>query len=113
MPDGNTPGKPQAKVRAQETETSRKRCLFPGESEGKEKSSWAKWTTSEDCAIVQFICLFWEDANTEKWPTIKDPQFWNNCAKAVMDVCQTTRTGKFNICIFLLIYVCRHYVADL
>ena len=27
------------------------------------------WSSEEDAALVQYICLFWEDASTDKWPT--------------------------------------------
>ncbi|CAB4043613.1 Hypothetical predicted protein, partial [Paramuricea clavata] len=90
VPEGNTPGKPPAKVRTRtESEASRKRCLFGKDNITSEKS---KWTTSEDSAIVQYICFYWEDAHRNKWPTMKNLYFWDGCAQAVMNICKTTRT---------------------
>ena len=97
-PEGNTPGKTAAKIRnVQESENSeaRRRCLFGKEENNTDgQSSWTKWTTKEETALVQYICLFWEDAHENKWPTFKNNEFWSGCAEAVMNVCKTTRTGE-------------------
>ncbi|CAB4000263.1 Hypothetical predicted protein, partial [Paramuricea clavata] len=92
VPEGNTLGKPPAKVRTwTESEASHKRCLFGKDNISTEKS---KWTTSKDSAIVQYICLYWEYAHKNKWPTMKNPHFWDGCAQAVMNICKTMRTGE-------------------
>lgn len=43
--------------------------------------------------IVQYICLFSEDAWRDKWPTTKDAGFWNACADSVNKTCKSSRTG--------------------
>ena len=97
VPEGNTPGKPQPKARARSESETRRKCLFgKGDRDTSEQSSWVRWTTAEEAALVQYICLFWEDAHTNKWPALKSPVFWNGCAEAVVNVCKTSRTGKMN-----------------
>jgi hypothetical protein len=53
---------------------------------------------------VQYICLFWKNAHTNKWPTTKDMEFWNACADAVNNTCNSTRTGlSCNLCLILYV----------
>ena len=93
---GNTPGKPTSKRSSQGK--SRRRSLFesnPPTSEHPEKASGSKseWTLKEKSALLQYICLFWEGAWNNKWPMTKDNSFWNSCAHAVNNACQSNRTG--------------------
>ena len=59
--------------------------------------AYSNWTTSEITALVQHICLFWEGAHLDKWPTTKYTEFWNECASSVNQICNTSRTGWFKI----------------
>ena len=45
----------------------------------KSASGIQNWTDEETTALVQYICLYLEDPWTDKWPTGKDPEFWNAC----------------------------------
>jgi hypothetical protein len=89
LPEGNTPGKPEAK-RSVASGRSRK-SLF---NDNKPCSS-RQWTSEETAALTQYICLFWENAHTNQWPMVRDPEFWNACATAVNKACNSTRTGMY------------------
>ncbi len=94
--EGNTPGKPTCKRSVAGTS---RRSLFHSEPElivqEKGNSKGNDWTEKEESALVQYICLFWEDAYTNKWPTTKNMEFWNLCAEAVNSTCYSTRTGLY------------------
>ena len=102
--EGNTPGKLPSKRTVQSTS---RRSLFGSESDdvSQQKCSNVKdWTEEEESAIVQYICLFWKNAHTNKWPTTKDMEFWNVCADAVNNTCNSTRTGlSCNLCLILYV----------
>ena len=61
-----------------------------------------KWTRKETPALAQYICLYWKDAWSNKWPMTKDKKFWNSCAKAINSVCGCQRTGLLT---YLLIFI--------
>ena len=64
----NTPGKPSSKRNVQGTS---RRTLFGSEDlSKKERVTVDQWTEKEESALVQYICLFWENAftNRNKWP---------------------------------------------
>jgi hypothetical protein len=95
--EGNTPGKPTSK---RPVEGKSRRSLFNNETQcidDENKVSFAckteNWTRKETSALVQYICLFWKDAWNNKWPMTKDKDFWDTCAQAVNNVCQSNRTG--------------------
>lgn len=92
--EGNTPGKP-ANKRPSTRGTSRKSLFQDGEIATKKLSSSASdvWSAEELSALVQYICLFSENAWTNRWPTKKDPEFWNACANSVNKTCKSSRTG--------------------
>jgi len=52
-----------------------------------------EWTDAEMSALVQYICLFWDNAISDKWPMQRDPEFWDACASAVNKACSSSRTG--------------------
>ena len=90
--EDNTPGKPENK-RPSTQGTSRK-SLFSENQTGTNKSSAKQeWSKAEISAIVQFICLFWEEAWKDTWPITGDREFWDACASAVNQTCNSTRTG--------------------
>lgn len=93
---GDSPNKPKEKSQCLDDKTSRK-CLF---DDSKEKKKISAWTKEETCALVQYICLYWEGAHTDKWPNAKNMKFWNECAVAVNKICHYSRTGwlMFNLC---------------
>ena len=35
---------------------------------------------AETAALVQYICLFWDAAASNKWPMKGNPEFWEACA---------------------------------
>ena len=72
--------------------------LFHTEHE-KGSCKGSDWTEKEESALVQYLCLFWEDAYINRWPTTKNMDFWNSCAEAVNSTCNSARTGVS--CIFL------------
>ena len=47
----------------------------------------------EDAALVQYICLYWEDVGNDKFPQIKKPQFWNACSDEINKVSFKLRSG--------------------
>ena len=79
--EGNTPGKPETK--RPPSEGTSKKCLFQGEVQFKKSSGKREWSEEETSALVQYICLFWDDAGGDKWPMHRDPAFWDACASAV------------------------------
>ena len=98
--EGNTPGKPTNK---RPVEGKSRRSLFSNEkaavaninnSFGKKPESWSHQETS---TLVQYMCLFWKDAGSDKWPMAKDKDFWDSCALAVNRVCQSSRTGLYEL----------------
>ena len=91
--EGNMPGKPSCKRNVQGTS---RRTLFGSEGNVFRKAqvtSVDKWTEQEVSALVQYICLFWENAYTNKWPSTKDMKFWNAYPEVVNNSCNSTRTG--------------------
>lgn len=88
---GDTPGKPYTKQPSEVHEFSSRRSLF---CERKSKKS-SPWTQEETSALVQYISLYWEDAHTDKWPAMKQMEFWDKCAEAVSKTCKNSRTGMF------------------
>lgn len=99
VPDGNTPGKTKAKRKQREKPEGVRKTLFAEDSSTSMQKSRTvnKWTTEETTALVQHICLYWEDAHNDKWPTTKCNKFWENCAVAVNKVCNSSRTGETDI----------------
>ena len=91
VPEGNTPGKTASK-RPSTQGTSRK-SLFQESDRIKSASGIQKWTDEETIALVQYICLYSENAWTDKWPTGKDPEFWIACSESVNKACKSSRTG--------------------
>ena len=90
--EGNTPGKPVNK-RPPTQGTSRKSLFQEGNITAKRSSSAREWSREETSALVQYICLYSEDAWTNRWPTRKDPEFWNACANSLNKTCKSSRTG--------------------
>ena len=88
--EGNTPGKPSCKRTVKGT--SRK-SLFGSEDDEIRKACASGWTEKEESCLIQYICLFWSNAYSDEWPTTKDMGFWNACAEAVNNACNSTRTG--------------------
>ena len=78
---GDTPGKPREKLPNQ-CHGLTSRSLFSS-STGTEINKNAKWSAEETSALVQYICLYWEGASTDKWPKFKNIKFWNHCSEAV------------------------------
>ena len=68
--EGNTPGKSENKKRS--TEGCSKRSLFQEGNIPTKASGRKEWTEAETTALVQYICLFWDDAGFSKWPTHSD-----------------------------------------
>ena len=90
---GNTPGKPASKC---STEGMSRKSLFQEGNEGnepKKSSGKREWNDAETSALVQFICLFWDNAFSDKWPMQRDPEFRDACASAVNKACSSSRTG--------------------
>ena len=88
--EGNTPGKTASK-RAPVEGSSRK-SLF---AESNKLLGQREWSSEEISALVKHICLFWEEAWTDKWPTMKNEAFWNACANSVNNTCNSSRTGLY------------------
>ena len=64
------------------------------EDETQRKKSYP-WSVEETRALVAYICLFWENSNTNKWPTMRDATFWKSCATAIAETTKCAqRTGK-------------------
>ncbi len=100
LPEGNTPGKTKTKLGKQEKKKGPRKSLFPEDTNVERKEcnpnsiAYGNWTNSEIKALVQHICLFWDSAHLDKWPTIKNMKFWNECASSVNQMCKSSRTGK-------------------
>jgi hypothetical protein len=92
LPQGDTPGKPINKRNSNEEAPSSRESLF-GETPSAPKQR-LQWTSEETSALVQYICLYWDDAYTNSWPMMKDLGFWNKCADAIYKTCKSSRTGK-------------------
>ena len=100
--EGNTPGKPSNK---RQVDGRSRRSLFEDNKEDikdDKNVSFRKpenWTRKETSALVQYICLYWKNAWSNKWPMTKDKEFWDSCAKSINNVCGCQRTGFtiFNI----------------
>ena len=100
LPEGNTPGKTKTKLDKQEKKKGPRKSLFPEDTNAERKGcnpnsiAYGNWTNSEIKALVQHICLFWDSAHLDKWPTIKNMKFWNECASSVNQMCKSSRTRK-------------------
>ena len=95
--EGNTPGKPVGKRHVQGIS---KRTLFQSEPacmSHQENPRVNYWTEAEESVLIQYLCLFWDEAYTGKWPTTKNMEFWNLCAEAVNSTCKSNRTGVYNL----------------
>ena len=102
--EGNTPGKPGK--RRVHVEGSSRKSLFSDPNSIPSKSAGPReWSTQEISALVQHICLFWEDAWTDRWPTMKNEAFWNACANSVNKTCNSSRTGLLNLLNFYNLYL--------
>ena len=89
--EGNTPGKPENKRPS--TEGSSRKSLFQVGNVLKKASGKREWSEAETSALVQYICLFWDDAGCNKWPMHRGPEFCDACASAVNKACNSSRTG--------------------
>ena len=102
--EGNTPGKPEPKLRSTSTNRAKKTLFGNDKASSTESStesgSRSSWSNGEIKALVQYICLYWPQAWTDKWPVTKDQNFWENCAQAINDSCKSNRTGTCMSCIF-------------
>ena len=99
--EGNTPGKPTNK---RQVEGKSRRSLFSNETETTaniNNASFAKkpenWSREETSTLVQYICLYWKDAWSDKWPMAKDKDFWDSCALTVNRVCQSAKTSFYKL----------------
>ena len=90
--EDNTPGKPGNK-RPSTQGTSRNTLFQEHQNDIKKSSDKREWSEVETSAVLQYICLFWEEAWIDKWPKHSDPKFWDACASAVNKTCNSTRTG--------------------
>ena len=68
--EGNTPGKPENKRPS--TEGSSRKSLFQVGNVLKKSSGKRERSEAETSALVQYICLFWDDAGCNKWPMHRD-----------------------------------------
>lgn len=94
--EGNTPGKPESKRPSTclATKGSSRKSLFEdGNFLKKKPAGKREWSEAENSALVQYICLFWDDAVSDKWPMHRDSEFWDACASAVNKACNSSRTG--------------------
>ena len=87
--EGDTPGKSEKK-RVATKGTSRKSFFC----EKPKSSGQREWSKEETSALVQYICLYWED---DRWPMQSDTIFWDAAAGAVNKACRSSRTGKLKI----------------
>jgi hypothetical protein len=85
--EGNTPGRHENKRVA--TKVTSRKSLF---SEKSKSSGHREWSEEETSALVQYICLYWEDAYSDRWPIQSDTNFWDAVAGAVNKACNSTRT---------------------
>ncbi|CAB3995828.1 Hypothetical predicted protein [Paramuricea clavata] len=65
--EGNTPEKPEKKRPT--VKGSSRKSLFTDE---KLPTNKHQWSVEETSALIQYICLFWEDADTDRWPMQRD-----------------------------------------
>lgn len=93
--EGDTPGKPKEKntKNSAEPKTSRKSLFDVKKLKSLNKATNIPWTTEETSALVQYICLYWDEAHTNSWPKMKNENFWQSCSDAVNKSCQSSRTG--------------------
>ena len=106
---GNMPAKPECKrPSSPAAEGTSTKSLFQEGSVSKKSSGKREWSDAETTALVQYINLFWDDAASNKWPTKRDPEFWDACAIAVNKACSSLRTGlsKFNKTVIYYLMVC-------
>ncbi|XP_022781784.1 uncharacterized protein LOC111322849 [Stylophora pistillata] len=94
--EGNRPGKPKTKrpSTTPSTDRSSRKTVF---SEGcilNRAVGKREWSEAENSALVQYICLFWDDAVSDKWPMHRDSEFWDACANAANKACNSSRTGS-------------------
>lgn len=91
---GDTPGKPCEKAKNEDGQfTTSRKCLFGVSSDNISKCKPKPWSDAETAMLVQYICLHWEHAHTNNWPTMKTPKFWEGCAKAINTSCNSDRSG--------------------
>jgi hypothetical protein len=100
IPEGNTPGKNKTKIKRSGEGCTAKKSLFDNEKkQGEINRKSCSWATAELATLVQHICLYWDGAHTEKWPTTKDMKFWNECAISVNKMCNSSRIGWLHLLI--------------
>ena len=103
--EGNTPGKPSNK---RQVDGRSRRSLFEDNKEDikdDKNESFRKpenWTRKETSALVQYKCLYWKNAWSNKWPMTKDKEFWDSCAKCINNVCGSQRTGLLTSLLYSL-----------
>ena len=100
---GNTPGKaaPKKSANCSREDGGRKparRSLFASSAHTLTDVTTARseeWTKQELAALVEYVALYWEGAHSDGWPSIKNPIFWENCSKAIVDATGLAkRTGR-------------------
>ena len=93
--EGNTPGKPANKRQSENANTGSRKTLFPGEAKppAPSCSTHMEWSDKEYACLTQYICLYWDEAHTDKWPLMKNTKFWNSCADFINKVWNSSRTG--------------------
>ena len=66
--------------------------LFPGEAKPPVPScsTHMECSDKEYACLTQYICRYWDEAHTDKWPMMKNTKFWNFCADFVSKVCNWT-----------------------
>ena len=94
--DGNTLGKP-ANKRIPVQGSWRKSLFLEPNSLPSKSAGPREWSTQELSALVQHICLFWEDMWTDRWRTMKNEAVWNACENSVNKTCNSSRTGLLNM----------------
>ena len=97
---GDSPGKPKTKIPVCCNPKSRKSLFSPKDSTVLSKKP-SPWSDAETRSLVQYICSYWKDAWTNKWPSTKDPVFWKECADVVNKTCGCNRTGN-RLCVGFL-----------
>ena len=94
VPDGSTPGKCKPKKKANEKSGGARKSLFSAKGPIQQGCNTDKnWTTEETAALVQHICLYWDNAYTNNWSKTKSPILWNDCAIAVNKICNSSQVG--------------------
>jgi hypothetical protein len=74
--------------------TNSRKNLFQNETAENPCNKRLLWSQQETKVLVQFICLFAENASKNKWPSNKNQEFWTKCAETVNKTCGTNRTGR-------------------